>query len=203
MNARWAERPAAKTPATGDYERLAELLGSARDGDRSALNELIEALTPVLWQVARSQGLDQERAGDVVQTTWLTLLGSLSGIHTPVALTGWLITVTKREAWRLRDAHRAEQPMEDELRDVLPDQSPRPDDQAVAAEQRARLWAAVGQLPDRCRKLLRIVAFVHRPDYSQVSAALGMPRGGIGPTRGRCLAQLRALLSADPEGSWR
>jgi RNA polymerase sigma factor (sigma-70 family) len=199
MSQKWAQRP----PATGDYERLAKLLGSARDGDRAALNELIEALTPVLWQVARSQGLDPERSGDVVQTTWLTLLGSLSGIHTPVALTGWLITVTKREAWRIRDAHRTERPLEDELRDQLPDLAPAPEDQALDAEQRARLWAAVGKLPERCRKLLRIVAFVHRPDYSEVSAALGMPRGGIGPTRGRCLAQLRAQLSADPEGSWR
>jgi RNA polymerase sigma factor (sigma-70 family) len=202
MNARRVERPSPQSSATRDYEQLATLLGSARDGDHAALNELVEALTPLLWQVARSQGLDQERSADVVQTTWLTLLGSLSGIHTPVALTSWLITVTKREAWRVRDANRAEQPMEDELCALLPDQSPRPEDQALDAEQRARLWAAVGELPDRCRKLLRIVAFVHRPDYSKVSAALGIPRGGIGPTRGRCLAQLRALLAADPEGSW-
>jgi RNA polymerase sigma factor (sigma-70 family) len=199
MSQKWAQRPS----STADYERLAKLLGSARDGDRAALNELIESLTPVLWQVARSQGLDSERSADVVQTTWLTLLDSLSGIHSPVALTGWLITVTKREAWRVRAAHRTEQPMEDDLRDRLPDLASRPEDQALDAEQRARLWAAVSRLPERCRKLLRIVAFVHRPDYSAVSAALGMPRGGIGPTRGRCLAQLRAQLSADPEGSWR
>jgi hypothetical protein len=31
-----------------------------------------------------------------------------------------------------------------------------------------------------------------------VSAALGMPIGSIGPTRGRCLAKLRVLLVDDP-----
>jgi hypothetical protein len=34
-----------------------------------------------------------------------------------------------------------------------------------------------------------------------VAAKLGMPVGSIGPTRGRCLAKLRALLADDPEGS--
>ena len=51
------------------------------------------------------------------------------------------------------------------------------------------------------RELLRIIAFVPRPDYRAVAAELGMPVGSIGPTRGRCLAKLRALLADDPEGS--
>jgi hypothetical protein len=33
------------------------------------------------------------------------------------------------------------------------------------------------------------------------AAALGMPIGSIGPTRGRCLAKLRALLASGPAGS--
>jgi hypothetical protein len=28
-----------------------------------------------------------------------------------------------------------------------------------------------------------------------------MPRGSIGPTRGRCLAKLRTLLDTEPRGS--
>jgi len=33
------------------------------------------------------------------------------------------------------------------------------------------------------------------PDYATVSAALDMPVGSIGPTRGRCLNQLRKLAT--------
>jgi hypothetical protein len=58
----------------------------------------------------------------------------------------------------------------------------------------ARPWSAAS------RNVKRIVAMVDRPDYDDVAAALGMPRGSIGPTRGRCLSKLRAMLIADP--SW-
>ena len=57
-----------------------------------------------------------------------------------------------------------------------------------------RLWAAVDGLPERCRRLLRIVAFENRPDYRELATELGMPVGSIGPTRGRCLAKLRVAL---------
>jgi DNA-directed RNA polymerase specialized sigma24 family protein len=36
---------------------------------------------------------------------------------------------------------------------------------------------------------------VDRPSYTELSAELGMPVGGIGPTRGRCLEKLRVLLA--------
>ena len=61
-------------------------------------------------------------------------------------------------------------------------------------------WAALRTLPARCQELLRIVAFVPRPDYQAVSAELGMPVGSIGPTRGRCLDKIRALLGDEPDG---
>jgi DNA-directed RNA polymerase specialized sigma24 family protein len=56
------------------------------------------------------------------------------------------------------------------------------------------LWAAVDELPERCRRLLRVVAFENRPDYRQIATDLDMPVGSIGPTRGRCLAKLRVAL---------
>lgn len=184
------------------YARIADLLTAAQTGDRAAMAELVAELTPLLWQVARSQGLDREASADTVQTTWLHLLGSLNRIRDPFALTGWLITATRREAWRIRDASRSEYTAEDNSLVLLPDPGATPDEQFLIDERRRTLWAAVGKLPERCQQLLRIVAFAHRPDYDAVGAALGMRRGSIGPTRGRCLAKLRALLDADHGRSW-
>ena len=60
------------------------------------------------------------------------------------------------------------------------------------------LWTHVQDLSERCRRLLAVIAFADRPDYAAIAEALGMPVGSIGPTRGRCLAKLRAALEADP-----
>jgi RNA polymerase sigma factor (sigma-70 family) len=176
---------------------MADLLEAARDGDNKSLGELVDELTPQLWQVARAQGLDRDTSSDIVQTAWLKLLGSLREIRNPIALTSWLITVTRREAWRVRNATRMELPAKDVLFAELPDVGPTPEEHRVDSERRRLLWTAVAQLSERCQQLLRIIAFTRRPDYDLVSVALGMPRGSIGPTRGRCLAKLRDVLSPD------
>lgn len=185
--------------------RLGELLDAARGGaDRAALNAIVAELSPLLWQVARAQGLDRDSAEDVVQTTWLSLLRHLDTIRSAPALTGWLVTVTKREAWRVRRAARGERPLDDYTEATLPDPEPLPDEQLVSDDRRQALWRAVRQLPARCQELLRVVAFVHRPDYTELAVSLGMPAGSIGPTRGRCLAKLRQILHAvDPTWSAR
>src|SRR5262245_19980304 len=158
-----------------DQQEIGTLFVAARGGDRRALNALVARLTPLLWQVARSQGVSREAAVDVVQTAWLELLGSMADIPTPSGLVAWLVTVTKREAWRVHRAGRADHIEEDAVLVELRDPDPGPADQVVDPvaddEQRARLWAAVDELPERCRTLLRIVAFVQKPDYTAVSDA--------------------------------
>jgi DNA-directed RNA polymerase specialized sigma24 family protein len=51
-------------------------------------------------------------------------------------------------------------------------------------------------LSDRCRRLLRVLAASPPPSYAEVSQALGMAVGSIGPIRARCLAQLREAMAA-------
>ena len=65
---------------------------------------------------------------------------------------------------------------------------------AARSDEAQRLWAAVAQLAERCRRLLRVVAFDDRPDYARIAKDMSMPVGSIGPTRQRCLAKLRSLL---------
>jgi RNA polymerase sigma factor (sigma-70 family) len=182
------------------HARLAALLLSAQSGRRESLNEIVVELSPLLWQVARAQGLDHEAAEDVIQCTWLSLLSHLAQIRSPIALTAWLVTATRREAWRTRAARRAEQPLDRNLMTDLRDPEPIPEESVLLAERQHDVWHAVRLLPQRCQELLRVVAFTHRPDYEAVAVALGMPRGSIGPTRGRCLAKLRTLLAHDPRG---
>jgi RNA polymerase sigma factor (sigma-70 family) len=184
--------------ATARAGRLAACLERARAGDRAALDEVVRELNPLLWHVARAQGLGTEEAADVVQTSWLELLRRLDGIRSPQALTAWLVTTTRREAWRVRERSRRQAPAGAATLDATADPDPEPPERLLAGERDRALWRHFRRLSPRCRELLRIVAQVDRPDYTRVAEALGMPRGSIGPTRGRCLAKLRAMLEADP-----
>jgi RNA polymerase sigma factor (sigma-70 family) len=164
------------------------------DGDAVALDELVRVMTPVLWHVVRAYRLSTELAEDVVQTTWLSLVRSQSSIQEPTAVGGWLTTTARREAWKVAKATGRALPVEDdELARRLPDEDSA-EDAVVRRDGEERLWEAVDRLSERCRQLLRIVAFEHRPDYTKIAADLGMPVGSIGPTRGRCLQKLRALI---------
>jgi RNA polymerase sigma factor (sigma-70 family) len=181
--------------------RLGALLDRAKNGERAALNEVVRELNPLLWHVARSQGLGVEEASDVVQTVWLELLRRLYDIRSSQALTAWLVTTTRREAWRVQGRLRQQVPHAPEAFESAVDPEPEPSERLLSDERDRALWRHFQRLPERCRTLLRVVAQVDRPDYAMLAEALEMPHGSIGPTRGRCLAKLREMLLADPQ--WR
>jgi RNA polymerase sigma factor (sigma-70 family) len=188
---------------TDTFSATATLLARAAQGDQSAWDELVNEHTRLLWSVARSFRLDAADANDVVQTTWLRLVEHLDRIEDPTRLVGWLVTTARREAMRvLRRSGRERPVVEDTVLD-RPDEGP-PVDTALLTNERDRaLWQAFERLNDKCRQLLQIA--VNEPKaYDEISAALGMPIGSIGPTRRRCLTQLRALLEgtvlAEPDG---
>ncbi len=178
-------------------ERLAA--GAAMPVPVSAVDELVGELTPMLWQVARAAGLGVQDAEDVVQTTWVRFLSHLDTIREPSAVAAWLVTATRRESWRVAAARRRTQPADHDWLTAIPDPREGSEDRAVLAEEQRALWAALRTLPPRCQELLRIVAFVPRPDYDVVAARLGMARGSVGPTRSRCLDKLRTALSAEED----
>jgi DNA-directed RNA polymerase specialized sigma24 family protein len=74
----------------------------------------------------------------------------------------------------------------------------------LADERLASVRHAVRLLPERDRTLLSMLFSDPPTPYADISAALGMPLGAIGPTRQRCLARVRssaviAALLADGE----
>ena len=185
----------------GVSERAGAVWSQATDGfnrwvagDPAGLDDLVAVMTPVLWHVVRSYRLSESAAEDVIQTTWLALVRRRTSIIDAVAVGGWLTTTARREAWRVAQGDGRALPVADEdLEPRIPAQRSA-EEAAVEHDEGDRIWAAVDGLPERCRRLLRIVAFENRPDYRELASDLGMPVGSIGPTRGRCLAKLRVAL---------
>ncbi|MEH1123634.1 RNA polymerase sigma factor [Micromonospora sp. CPCC 206061] len=185
------------------WELAAREFAAWRAGDPDALDRLVRVLTPVLWHVVRAYGLDRESAEDVVQTTWLALVRNVESVRDPQAVMRWATTTARREAWRMSRAGKREDAAEPETLDTAMPPVDGPDAAVLAADTARMLWQHFAALPERCRRLLRVIAFDDRPDYATLSAELGVPVGSIGPTRGRCLDKLRGRLAADPDWSGR
>lgn len=74
------------------------------------------------------------------------------------------------------------------------------DQSTLAADQRVTLWQAFLRLGEWCQRVLRALVVEAEdgpPSYRQVAAELQVPVGSLGPTRTRCLSQLRKLLDDD------
>lgn len=64
-----------------------------------------------------------------------------------------------------------------------------PEATALRHESVNEVAEAFALLTQRCRDLLRRVVADRTESYKEISGALGMPVGAIGPTRSRCLDQ--------------
>ncbi len=181
-------------PASDIWADAAAHFGRWLDGDPAGLDDLVAVMTPVLWHVVRAYRLPSDSAEDVVQATWLALVRRRDAIKDGQAVGGWLTITARREAWRTSKRATRDVSVETDTIDAWTATAPSAESAVVATDERSRLWEAVRSLDERCQRLLRVVAFEHRPDYAGLSTELGMPVGSIGPTRGRCLTKLRAAL---------
>jgi RNA polymerase sigma factor (sigma-70 family) len=182
------------TSSSALYDAATDAFRRWRTGEDAALDELVELMSPVLWHVVRATGLDRETSEDVIQNTWLTLVRSADSVRDAQAITRWLCTSARRESWRVSKAATRLRPVDDDVLAARMPEEASPESEVVTNDENAILWEAVTRLPERCQKLLRIVAWEPRPDYSSVAESLEMPIGSIGPTRRRCLDKLRIEL---------
>ena len=171
---------------------VGQLVRAAAGGDQAAWNRLVERFNGLVWSVTRAHRLGAADSSDVVQTTWLRLVENLGRVQEPERVGAWLATTARRECLRTLRTSARQIPTESEQ---LPDPGTDvPLDAGLLADERDRaLWVAFGGLSERCQVLLRILVADPPPSYEDVSAALDMPIGSIGPTRQRCLDRLRGL----------
>jgi RNA polymerase sigma factor (sigma-70 family) len=176
-----------------DDSAVSVLVARARGGDQEAWNELVERYAPLVWTIGNRYRLSRPDIDDVGQTVWLLLVEQLGNIRQPAALPGWIATTTQRECLRvLRVAGRHDgfgTPVDslasrDEPTAMI-------EQEVIEAELHAALRAAFAALPPRCRQLLSMLISDPPHSYAEISAALPIPVGSIGPQRSRCLDRLR------------
>ena len=170
---------------------VADLVTRARKGDQQAWDVLVQRYSPLIWSICRHYRLSRADAEDVGQRTWLQFVNHLGAIRDPAALPGWLTTTTRRECNRVVRAARGPQAA-GQLPDEIPDNETRTAEQELlAAERHAALLEAFTCLSPSRQQLMALLIEDPPVPYAEISARLGIPVSSIGPTRGRCLDQLR------------
>jgi RNA polymerase sigma factor (sigma-70 family) len=182
-----------------------ELVGDALRGDQAAWRALVDRYARLVHSVPVRYGLTPEEVDDIGQEVFLALARNLHTIDDPERLPGWLVTTARRLSWRTRSRQHRESPdvaadlsEQDTLAGRPPFGTPPPSLAQLMAgwERQEMLGRALTQLRARCRELITLLFLApDEPSYDEISERLDISKGSIGPTRTRCLAQLRAILT--------
>jgi len=178
-----------------------ELLLACRRGDQAAWESLVRRYQRLIYTIPRRAGLNDDLAADVFQEVFATLFEKLEEIESPERLKAWLVTTARRKTWRSINRENRMQTVgdDDETGEAelskLADAALLPDEALIQLEEQHTVRLAVGQLDERCGKLLTLLFYEDEPlPYSEIAARIGTPEGSIGPTRARCLQKLLKIL---------
>lgn len=182
---------------------LEDLLRRCANGDAAAWNELVQRHRALVWSVPLRLGMDPSDAAEVFQDVFESLLRNAGSLQDPNRLTSWLYTAARRLSLRRLSAKRRGERLEsreDAVLLALDDGQPTLNDRLESAERHGTVLRLLESLPERCRELLTALFLdPDEPDYDQIAARVGIPRGSIGPTRSRCLKKLHEELRAQDE----
>jgi RNA polymerase sigma factor (sigma-70 family) len=180
-----------------DTTEVAGLVRGAAAGDRRSWERLVDQFARLIWSITADFKLAESDAADVAQTTWLRLLEHIDRIQYPDRVGSWLAATARNECLRsLAARKRVVLAQDDEVLTGAVAAGPAVDERILADERDQVVRDALSRLPGRSQRLLELLMADPPTSYAEISSEMGLPVGSIGPTRGRCLAQLRVLLQA-------
>ncbi len=175
-------------------------------GDARAWEALVDRYARLVRSVPARHGLEQEDIKDVTQDVFLSLARHLHQLEDPETIGKWLLVTARHRSWRVAQKLAKERPvatadLSDAATGATTVQLFRP---PLGLSELTELWAqrellssGLQKLGKRCQQLLYLLFLdPEQPAYEQICSCLAIPKGSIGPTRKRCLEQLRSILEA-------
>ena len=189
------QKVGASQDQTGTDLADADLVERCLRGEESAWSDLVARYERLVFSIALREGLTTEDAADVAQTVFEALLKAVRSARTADNLAAWLVTVTRRQSWRIRTTNSRHGSLDgDNDLTHLP-----VTDRTAEIDSAVWVYGGLQRLGEPCRSLLLALYFeAEEPSYAEIAARLGRPVGSIGPTRARCLERLRDALGGDP-----
>lgn len=181
-----------------------ELVERCLAGEALAWEILVERYARLVRSVPARFGLESEDVKDVTQDVFLSLARHLHQLEDAEAISKWLLVTARHRSWRVAQKL---------AKETAPNKAGQSNNNPTARaaqlfpvppgllellelwSQREVLSYGLKQLNTRCYDLLYMLFLdPEDPSYEQICSELQMPIGSIGPTRKRCLEQLRLIL---------
>ncbi|MCH9683831.1 MAG: sigma-70 family RNA polymerase sigma factor [Deltaproteobacteria bacterium] len=182
-----------------DTARGSSLLLGAQRGNRSAQTALFNAHKDlVARQVHRMTG-DATAVDDLVQEVFISAFCALPGFRGDAQLDTWLYRITTNKVRNWWDSQRRRERRE-RSSVAVPEPVTTPEEQAENTEHRQRLYAALGQLPDKYREAFTARA-IEGMELSEASAMLGVPVSTVSYRARRAEQRLCEILELETGGT--
>ena len=189
----------------------AALVAELRAGSEEAFAWLIARYHQPIYSLLARTVQNRADAADLTQEVFVKVFRGLSSFHGDSSLRTWIYRIALREAsnqrrWWMRHKQQ-EVPIEQEIgesdsatpmriKEMLVDPAESPFDMALHAENRARVEAALAQVPEPYRTTL-ILRDIEGFVYEEVAEMQGVNLGTVKSRLVRGRACLKAILTAD------
>jgi RNA polymerase sigma factor (sigma-70 family) len=171
------------------------LVKECLSGNEDAWSALIDKYKNLIFSIPIKRGFSSEDAADIFQAVCLALVSELPRLRQSRALPAWLIQTTSRKCFRWQNSIQRYSNTELQ-KEMQSDEAAKVPEELVAQIEREQIVRdTVSELPTNCKRLIELL-FYHSAtlSYDDLAAALGIPKGSIGPIRMRCFEKLRRLL---------
>jgi RNA polymerase sigma-70 factor (ECF subfamily) len=185
------------TPAGEDFDRLIEAVAMRRD--RDAFARLFDHFAPRLKAYLMKAGATAGAAEDFAQDAMLTVWRKAELFdRTKAHAATWIFTIARNRRLDVlrQDARRLPLP---EI-DLAQDEPEQPDTVVLAAENAARLKAAMARLSPDQIEVLRL-AFFQDNAHSEIARRLELPLGTVKSRIRKAMIKLRTLLDDEQGGA--
>jgi RNA polymerase sigma-70 factor (ECF subfamily) len=169
-----------------------ELALRAQRGDARAYEELVRPHQEIAFRVAYLITRNAADAEDATQDGLVKAWRALGRFRASEPMRPWLLQIVANEARnRRRSAGRREQ-LALRAANVSGEAAPSPEDATLDADERARLLAALEQLPADAREVLAC-RYLLQLSEEETAAALDVARGTVKSRSARALERLREM----------
>lgn len=169
-----------------------ELITAARDGDRSAIDELLARYEPSIYRFGLRMCGNEDAAREVLQETLLAAFRYLPGFRGDAALSTWLYQIARSFCIKERRGERPTDSLEEGA--PLADPAPQPDAVVHARQIGEALSIAIAALPAEQREVL-ILRDVEGLSAEEAASVVGIEVGALKSRLHRARMALREKLA--------